>query len=95
MDLIKIDERLQRIESLLFSQKTVLNIDELSQHTGLSKSSIYKFTCGGIIPHYKKAKHLYFDRVEIEAWQKSNKIKSNEEIEKEASTYVTLNSGRG
>ena len=87
----KQDARLSNIESLLFAQKSVLNIDEVVGLTGLSKSTIYKMTCTGLIPHYKKAKHLFFDRKEIESWLKSNRIKSLEEIEQEASTYVTLN----
>ena len=89
----KQDERLSNIESLLSFQKIVLNINEVSKLTGLSKSTIYKMTCSGIIPHYKKAKHLYFDRIEIENWLKSDRIKTSDEIDREASTYVTLKKG--
>ena len=90
----KQDERLSNIENLLSFQKIVLNINEVSKLTGLSKSTIYKMTCSGMIPHYKKAKHLYFDRIEIENWLKSNRIKTSDEIDREASTYVTLKKGR-
>jgi excisionase family DNA binding protein len=90
----KQNERLTNIECLLTISKAVLNIDEVSVLTGLSKSTIYKMTCTGLIPHYKQSKHLYFDKAEVEAWLKSNKIKTKDEIEKEASSYVTLN-GKG
>ena len=70
----KQDERLKNIENLLFAQKNVLNLDELCTLTGLSKSHIYKLTSGGKIPFYKQSKHCFFDRLEIEAWLKSNRV---------------------
>ena len=87
----KQDERLRNIENLLSLSKKVLNLDEVCNLTGLSKSHIYKLTCWGKIPFYKQSKHLYFDRVEVESWLKSNRFKSSDELEKEAATYVTLN----
>ncbi|MDX2442447.1 MAG: helix-turn-helix domain-containing protein [Bacteroidales bacterium] len=87
----KQDERLKNIENLLSLSKTVLNIDEVSKLTGLSKSTIYKFTHKGKIPHYKQAKHLFFDRVEVENWLKAIRGFNSEEIEKQASSYVILN----
>jgi len=91
----KQDERLKNIESLLSVSKTVLNLDEVCTLTGLSKSHIYKLTCYGKIPFYKKSKHLFFDRVEIQNWQKSNRGFNSDEVNKEASTYVTLNKKGG
>lgn len=96
MDLIleliqKQDERLKKIESLLSLSKNVLNIDEVSMLTSLSKSTIYKFTHTGTIPHYKQAKHLFFNKEEIEAWLQANRGFNASEIEKQASTYVSLN----
>jgi len=85
------DERLKSIESLLTLTKAVLNLDEVCILTGLSKSHVYKRTMQGTIPHYKQAKHLYFDRVEVELWLKENRIKTVSEIDQEAATYVTLN----
>ena len=92
MDLLKRQgEKLTNIETLLTISKTVLNLDEACTLTGLSKSHIYKLTCWGKIPYYKQAKHLYFDRLELENWLKTNRFKPSEELEKEASTYVALN----
>lgn len=87
-------KQLSNIESLLTISKTVLNLDEACILTGLSKSHIYKLTCWGKIPHYKQAKHLYFDRSELENWLKTNRFKPSEEIEKEALAYTTLNQKR-
>ncbi len=86
----KQDERLNNIENLLSLSKTVLNIDEVSKLTGLSKSTIYKFTHLGKIPFYKQAKHLFFDRMEIENWLKTNRGFNTDLIDKASSTYVTL-----
>ena len=92
LDLLqKHGQKLANIETLLTISKTVLNLDEACTLTGLSKSHIYKLTCWGKIPYYKQAKHLYFDRLELENWLKTNRFKPSEELEKEASTYVALN----
>jgi excisionase family DNA binding protein len=84
------DKRLKRIEDYLSISKTVLNIGELSKLTGLSKSTIYKFTHFGTIPHYKQAKHLYFDRVEIESWLKENRGFNVDEIKSEAKNSLNI-----
>ena len=91
----KQESQLQNIEGLLSASKTVLNLDDLCKLTGLSKSHIYKLTASGRIPHYKQSSHLFFDRFEIEAWLKENRIKPQSEIEQEATTYVTLNKKGG
>lgn len=88
------DARLRNIEILLSLSKSVLNLDEVCTFTGLSKSHVYKRTMQGTIPHYKQAKHLYFDRIEIETWLRENQIKTFDAIEQEASTYVTLKRSR-
>lgn len=82
------DKRLQNIESLLSSQKEVMNLDEVSLFTGLSKSHIYKLTSAGKIPHYKQSKHLFFDRDEVINYLKQNRVKTAGELEDEAATQL-------
>lgn len=90
----RIDERQKNIESLMLSQKTVLNFDEVAVYTGLSKSHLYKLTSTGGIPCYKPhGKHIYFEKAGIDLWLLQNKKKSNAEIENEAATFVTLKKG--
>ncbi len=89
---LTIDERLSNIESLLLSQKTVLNFNEVAEYTGLSKSYLYKLTCSGRIPHSKPhGKMVYFEKSEIDTWLLSNRVKTSDDIEKQATTRVTLN----
>ena len=86
-----IDSRLKNIESLLLSQKTVLNFDEVAAFTGLSKSYLYKLTSTGGIPCYKpQGKHIYFNKQEIEQWLLQNRKATTREIDNQAANYVTL-----
>jgi excisionase family DNA binding protein len=95
LDLLKKhSQQLKNIENALSATKTVMNLNEASLFTHISKSHIYKLTYSGKIPHYKQGKHLYFDRFELEAWLKANRIKTLDAVDKEASTYVTLNRTR-
>ena len=93
-NLQSIDNRLKHIESLLLSQKTVLNFDEVATYTGLSKSYLYKLTSTGGIPCFKpQGKHIYFSKQEIDHWLLQNRKATNDELEKQAVTFVTLQKG--
>ena len=86
-----IDERLRNIETLLSSQKKVLNFDEVAAYTGLSKSYLYKLTCSGGIPCYKpQGKYIYFNKPEIDQWLLQNRKATTREIESQAANIVTL-----
>ena len=93
-NLQSIDDRLRNIETLLLSQKTVLNFDEVAAYTGLSKSYLYKLTSTGGIPCYKpNGKQIYFNKTEIDRWLMQNRKATNDEIESQAATFVTLKNG--
>lgn len=73
----------------LLAAKSVLDIDDVALLTGLSKSHLYKLTCTHQIPYYKpKGKLVYFDRDEIEAWMKQNRVNTTAEAEQQAIAYV-------
>lgn len=86
----KILDQLSRIERYsLLAAKNVLCFDDVVLLTGLSKSHLYKLTCSHQIPHYKpNGKQIYFDRTEIEAWMKQNRIATTQETDQKATTYV-------
>lgn len=86
----KQQEKLDRIESLLSAQKQILNLEEVCELTGLSKSHLYKLTCYNKIPFYKQAKHLYFDRTEIENWLKSNPCKTQDQMEDQIANALNI-----
>lgn len=86
------DEILAKLEAIerntLLAAKNVLTIDDLIVLTGLSKSTIYRMTSNGEIPHYKpRGGYIYFDRKEIEDWQKKNRVSTADEINAQAATY--------
>jgi len=90
----RIEERLSNIEALLLSQKTVLNFVEVAAYTGLSKSYLYKLTSNGGIPCYKpQGKQIYFSKIEIDQWLLQNRKATNDELDSQANTIVTLKKG--
>jgi excisionase family DNA binding protein len=83
--------RLQNIEELLLTQKTVLKLDEVILLTGLSKSYLYKLTSTGGIPCYKpQGKHIYFKKTEVEDWLLQNRKSTTEEIDEMANNHIIL-----
>jgi len=90
-----INDRLSNIETLLLSQKTVLNFDEMAIYSGISKSYLYKLTCTGGVPCYKpNGKLIYFDRKEVDLWLLRNRKATNAELDSKASTYIVKTATR-
>lgn len=89
MDFKSVELRLIKIENLLSFQKKALTLNEAIEYTGIKKSYMYKLTSTHKIPYYKpNGKSIYFDRLELEKWLLSNRIKTNAEVETEALTYI-------
>ena len=84
---------LKKLESIerysLLAAKKVLGIEDVAALTGLSKSHIYKLTYHRQIPFYKpNGRLLYFDRIEIEAWMKQNRVTPLMEAQQAAINHV-------
>ena len=89
MDNNVIEKRLEKIENLLAGQKNVFTFEECCQYTGISKTYMYKLTCTGRIPHFKPhGKIIYFSKAEIDKWLMKNPVRTKEQIEQEAATYL-------
>jgi excisionase family DNA binding protein len=75
-------KQLNRIErNTLLSSKTMLTPNDVVMLTGLSKFHLYKLTCTHRIPFYKpNGKQIYFDKSEVEAWLKRNRVATEEEL---------------
>jgi excisionase family DNA binding protein len=52
----------------------VMTLEQVCAYTGLSKDAVYRKTGAGLIPHSKRGKRLYFDRLKIDAWLLENDI---------------------
>lgn len=83
-------ERLKAIENYsLLAAKSTLTLDDVALLTGLSKSHLYKLTCNKAIPYYKPSgKYLYFDKSEVEAWMRQNRVATLAEAEQQAANYI-------
>jgi excisionase family DNA binding protein len=68
-----------------------LNADEAAEFISMSKSTIYKYTHEGRIPHYKKGKRLYFKMEELDEWLTENRGYNQTEIVAKAIEYITRN----
>jgi len=87
-------DKLQKYESSSAEskelQKSILNVQEVSDLTGLSKSTIYKHTANNIIKFSKPSgKKIYFNREDVLDWMMSRKNMSSDEIE-QAAINLTL-----
>ena len=91
----EIKEQLNRIEAGTLLQKEVLTFEEACRYTGIGKSYMYKLTSGQKVPHFKPfGKLVYFNRAELENWLLQNPIKTIDEIEAIAGTYINRNGGK-
>lgn len=82
-------DRLDILTSAVLSNKQILNIDEAAAFTGLTTSYLYKLTSTQQIPHYKpRGKMVYFDRSELESWQKQGRVNSLDEIDRKAANHL-------
>ena len=75
-------------------QNEYVNIDEAAKILTLSKGFIYKLTCTMAIPHYKRGKRLYFSKQELNGLINKGRVKTNEEIERDAINYVAIRKRR-
>ncbi|KAA6341744.1 hypothetical protein EZS27_010468 [termite gut metagenome] len=83
------EKRLEKIENLLLGHKDVFTFEECCRYTGISKTYMYKLTCTNKVPHFKPhGKTIYFSKEEIDRCLMKNPVKTAEQIEQEAATYL-------
>lgn len=96
MLLRKVDELKERFESLYrlpeeSERSQWFNVDEVCDYipSHPRKQTIYSWTSKRMIPFHKKGRSIMFDKAEIDAWlQKSDYMKSVDEIEQEAKSFI-------
>ena len=84
----QIEATLETIKSIIMGNKKTLTIDETCNYTGYTKSYMYKLTSGKQIPHLKRGKKVFFDKDEIDAWIRYNKVI---DVQTEANKLVANN----
>lgn len=83
-----IEKRLERIERLLvIGTKEVLNTADVALLLDVSESRIRHLTSAREIPYYKQGGRTYFKKSDIEEWQLSQRIPTNQEIKRMATSY--------
>lgn len=78
----QLKHRVDNLENVLRNGKDVLTLEEASLYTGISRSTLYKLTSAHEIPYYKPhGKLILFERKEILAWVRANRIPAKDEEE--------------
>ncbi len=65
-----------------------LDVNQAAEFLGIAKATLYGKCCHQLIPHFKKGKKLYFDKIELLEWLKSGKRKTVADIDKEVKTQL-------
>lgn len=82
---VDLQHKLESMENILFAAKEVLSLEEAAIFMNVTKSNLYRMTHEQTIPFYKPGgKMCYFEKSELLAWMRKNRVSSMEEIEKEA-----------
>jgi excisionase family DNA binding protein len=66
----------------------ILDVKQAANYLRLQVSTLYEKTSQKIIPHFKKGNKLYFNLGELREWVKEGKVKTFNQIEGEAITYL-------
>jgi hypothetical protein len=66
----------------------ILDVKQAADFLRLKITTLYEKTSLKIIPHFKKGNKLYFNKQELQVWVQAGKVKTNDELESEASSYI-------
>ena len=72
-------------------QEKLLTVQEAASFLNLTVATIYSKVSKGELPVMKKSKRLYFSSLELIAYVKTGRIKTNQEIDREVESYFTNN----
>ncbi len=86
----EMQERIDKLESICYASKEVLNLEEAAAFLGIRKSTLYKMTHLSQVPYYKPAgKLVFFEKSALLDWVRSVKVKSENEIREEAAMHLS------
>jgi excisionase family DNA binding protein len=91
----EIQQKLASIEQLLHQlnksnpeSDSILTVDEAAKFLNLAVATIYRLISQGELPVMKRSKRCYFSKLELIAYLKKGRRKTNQEIEAEADDYL-------
>ncbi len=85
----ELQERVKSLEQLLHQGKDVLTLEEAAKFMGIARSSLYKMTHEQTIPFYKpNGKMIFFEKSDLLAWARKNRVSSEAEISEEAERII-------
>ncbi len=80
---------LEKVKSIVYAAKEILNLNEAATFLGITRSCLYKMTHTQAIPFYKpNNKMVFFEKVELLKWLRRNPIASKEQISEEANFII-------
>ena len=81
--------RVKSLEQLLHQGKDVLTLEEAAKFMGIARSCLYKMTHEQTIPFYKpNGKMIFFEKSDLLAWVRKNRVSSETEISEEAERII-------
>lgn len=81
-----------RITDDSYLYKEILTADEACAFLGITKSYLYKLTHRHEIPFYRpNGKLIYFERKDLMAWMRRNRVATYDEAKATALNYVANN----
>lgn len=101
--IFQLSERLKSIEELLTSKTisqpqqptdTLLTVKQAAKYLSLSVPTIYTKVSKNELPFMKRGKRVYFTESELLDYLKKGRIKTNEEVNREAQNYISSNNGK-
>ncbi len=87
-----IENEIREIKTLLTSERgdKKFTIEQAAEYLNVSVSRLYKLTMKREIPFHKPGgKKLYFFQSEIDGYIRNGKVKTQEQLEQEATTFLT------
>jgi excisionase family DNA binding protein len=74
-------------ESFSGAASNILDVKEAAAYVKLKVTTLYEKTSAKVIPHFKKGNKIYFRRDELENWLTEGKVKTADDLQREAATY--------
>lgn len=66
---------------------TLINVQEAAALLNLAVATLYEKTSEKLIPHYKHGKKIMFKKSELLAWVEARRVKTIQEIRREARNF--------